>query len=292
MRSSLSLLDFLLRRASFRSRIYETGHGQPLPETRGRPGLSVVVAAHNEGHLLRDCLGSVASIATEIVVVDVESDDDTEAVAREFTDHVIPTRNRLMVEANKSLGIERATCEWILILDPDERISRDLRDQIDQVVTGPHSQFAGYFMPRRNYELGRWIRAIGHYPGVQLRLVRNGAGAYSLDALHQHLQVRGPVGLLTGVMVHLPPQSLRYYAEKRNLYSEHEAARRMDRRQPFRAVNLIIAPVREFLRQYVMLGGWLEGVPGFLIAANGAWSKLLVHGKLWQLWEDERRSRP
>jgi hypothetical protein len=66
----------------------------------------------------------------------------------------------------------------------------------------------------------------------------------------------------------------------------------MDRRQPFRAVNLIIAPVREFLRQYVMLGGWLEGVPGFLIAANGAWSKLLVHGKLWQLWEDERRSRP
>jgi (heptosyl)LPS beta-1,4-glucosyltransferase len=226
-----------------------------------------------------------------VIVVDVESDDDTVAVASTFTEIIIGAENGLMVEANKRLGMDHATCEWILILDPDERVSPTLRGQIGEVVAGGDSgdEYAAYWMPRRNHELGRWIRAIGHYPGVQLRLVRNGAGRYSLDALHQHLQVCGRVGLLTGDMVHLPPQSLRRYADKRNLYSEHEAARRKARLEPFKSSNLVLAPAREFFRQYILLGGWLEGVAGFLIAANGAWSKLLVHGKLWQLWESDRQ---
>lgn len=287
----MALIQALLRTELVQRRYEKSGAYRPDPllEERGRPGLSVVVAAHNEQDVIRGCLESVKPIATEIVVVDAESTDATVARAREYTDRLVETTNKLMVEANKNIGIDAASCEWILLLDPDERVSPALRDAIAQVLRSP-GPYAAYGFPRRNYELGKWIRTLGHYPNIQIRLVRRGRGRYTSDELHRLLDVAGRVGLIGADLIHVPHQAVWDYAQKRNFYSEHDARLLFDRREPFRARRMLLAPAREFTRQYLFMGGWLDGVAGFLIATHGGWSELLVQAKLWQLWQQEGKA--
>ena len=246
--------------------------------------------AHDEADTLRGCLDSVKGIASEIVVVDAESRDDTPNVARAYTDTVISAPNRLGVDATKNIGLQAASYDWVLILDPDERVSLELAKEIIRTIERSPAH-VGFFIPRRNYELGRWIRTMGHYPGLQLRLVRRGYGRYAEDRLHQHLIVEGTTGVLTKDLLHFPSPDIRDYAAKRNFYSEHAARRRFESGMEFQLRGLLVRPVLEFIRQYVLLFGWLDGVPGFLIAAHGAYGRFLTHAKLWQLWARARVGR-
>jgi (heptosyl)LPS beta-1,4-glucosyltransferase len=105
------------------------------------PGISVAISAHNEEAVLRGCLESVKTWAGEIIVVDSGSSDETATIAREYTDHVITTTNRLMLERNKNRAIEAGRCEWILVLDPDEHVSSELAEELlaiaEQGTDGP-----------------------------------------------------------------------------------------------------------------------------------------------------------
>lgn len=257
-------------------------------DSTGDPGLSVAIVAHNEADLLRDCLESVKAIATEILVVDAESDDATADVARQYTDRVIRAKNQLGVDAIKNIGLEAARCEWILILDPDERVSPPLAAEIARTVACDTSS-SGFFIPRRNYELGKWIRTMGHYPGVQLRLVRRGRGRYSGQTLHQHLQMDGTIGVLENDLVHLPRPSIWDYSQKRNFYTEHIATQLYADGVGFSTFRMVLAPLAEFIKQYVVMLGWLDGVAGLIIAAHGGWGRFLTEAKLWQLWDASAR---
>src|SRR5262249_27224182 len=150
----------------------------PPPSTARAPGLSVVMAAHDEAEILEGCLAHLAGLADEIVVVDADSADDTPAVAARGADRVVSSPHHAMLEINKNVAMDAATRRWVLVLDPDERVSRLLREQIRAVVERDDASVSGYWMPRRNYILGRWMRTMGMYPASQLRLVRNGAGRF------------------------------------------------------------------------------------------------------------------
>jgi len=253
------------------------------PSAAAPPGLSVVMAAHNEQDLLRDCLAALAGLADEIVVVDAGSTDGTAAVAEAGADRVIRTTNKPMLEINKNIALAAASRRWILVLDPDERISRRLRAQIRAVVEDDDERYAGYWMPRRNYILGRWMRMMGMYPGSQLRLVRRGEGRFSEQDHHLPMSVDGPSGYLTGDLVHLSDERVRDILDKRIRYAEFAAAQMHARGVPFRAHLLITDPARTFLRMYVLLGGWLEGARGLIYAGLSAYGALVRHLELRRL---------
>jgi glycosyltransferase involved in cell wall biosynthesis len=255
----------------------------------GRPGVSVVMAAHNEQEALEDCLAHLDGFAQEIVVVDAASRDRTAEIAARFGANVIETTNKPMLEINKNIAMDAASCRWILVLDPDERLSPALRRQIEDVVARDDARFVGYWTPRRNYILGRWIRAMGMYPGFQLRLVRRGAGRFSEREHHLPMSVDGPVGFLTGDLIHLSDHTVSEIARKRERYARFAAGQMYARGERFRPHRLLTEPLRTFARLYLLLGGWLEGVRGLVYAALSAYGALLRHAHLYRLQRASRR---
>ena len=258
---------------------------------RLRSGISVVMSAYNEAAVIRDCLESVKDWAAEIVVVNGASEDRTQAIAREYTDQVLTTTNKLMLNVNKNLAIDAATCAWVLLLDPDERVSPELAEELRSIAAGRVRGLAGYWMPRRNFELGRWIRAMGQYPSYQLRFFRNGQARFPCRHIHEMVKLSGEAGYLRGDLIHTPPQGLAEYVHKRNLYSEHRAVFLYERGVRFRAWNLLLRPLYSFIKYYLLKGGWREGVPGLIIAVSGAYGTFLQDAKLWQKWQAGRSDR-
>jgi glycosyltransferase involved in cell wall biosynthesis len=256
--------------------------------THARPGLSVVMAAHNEQDTIEECLAQLAGLADEIVVLDAESTDATAAVAARFTDRVIATSNKAMLEINKNIAMDAASCSWVLVLDPDERLTPALRAQIRDVVDHGDADLAGYWMPRRNYILGRWVRTMGMYPAAQLRLVRNGAGRFHETDHHLPMMVQGRVGYLSADLVHLSDRSVSEILAKRTRYAEFAAEQMFKRGVPFSPSRLLAEPPRAFLKQYLLLGGCLDGLVGLIYAALSAYGAFLRHARLWELHRARR----
>jgi glycosyltransferase involved in cell wall biosynthesis len=142
-------------------------------------GLSVVIITHNEEENIGECLESVRW-ADEIIVVDSDSSDKTEEICGTFGVNFIkePWKGFAL---QKNSAIEKASRNWILSLDADERVTPELRKEIAAILESgnPHE---GYFIARKNFFLGRWIRRCGWYPDYNLRLFQKGKG---LTVWHQ-----------------------------------------------------------------------------------------------------------
>ncbi len=256
------------------------------------PGLSVVMAAHDERKHLEELLTDLDGLADEVIVVDAESADGSASVAERLGARLIRTTNKPMLEINKNIAMAAAEREWILVLDPDERISPRLRAEIADVVAGRLGDPAtvGWWMPRRNYILGRWLRTMGLYPAFQLRLVRNGAGRFDESSHHLPMSVDGAAtGYLSGDLIHLSDRSVAEILTKRTRYAEFAAAQMFEAGTPFRLARLLLEPARSFVTQYLLLGGFLEGLRGLLYACLSAYGAGLRHLRLWQLWRERRR---
>jgi glycosyltransferase involved in cell wall biosynthesis len=248
-------------------------------------GISVAIAAYNERGFIRRCLDSVSGWADEIVVVDGSSTDGTAEIARDYTPNVLVTTNKLMLNVNKNIAIDAATCEWVLVLDPDESVSPPLAQELRAIADGDGAH-EGYWIPRRTIELGGWVRRMGLYPDEQLRLFRNGSARFRCAHIHETVDLRGSAGRVAGELLHEPRQSLFEYVHKRNLYSEHRARHLFSEGAPFRLSRLLARPLWAFAKAYFLKGGWREGVRGLVMCASGAYGTFLQDAKLWQLHQD------
>ena len=243
------------------------------------PRLSVVVITLNEEDRIRDCLASVAW-ADEIIVVDAGSDDKTVALAREHTDHVI-VRPWTGFAAQKNFGIEQATGDWILSLDADEQVEPALRAEIAAALANPGA-FAGFRLARRNMMWGRWIRHGRLYPDWQLRLFRRGRGRFLERAVHESVTVDGPVGRLVTPLLHHSYRDVSDFLRRADRYSSLAADEWAQSRRPFRAIQLVVAPLGRFLSMYVVHRGFLDGWRGFLLAGLYAYYVFVRSAKIWE----------
>ena len=178
--------------------------------------LSVVLISLNEAAQLPRTLLSV-SWAQEIVVVDSGSTDATVEIARQAAARVFtePWRG---FGAQKNLGLDRATGDWILSLDADEEVSPELAQEIQSLLAG-EPRFAAYEIPRLNHFLGRPLRHGGYWPDPKLRLFRRGAARFEERPVHETLKTAGPVGLLKNPLLHHCYPTLEEYIEHMNRYS-------------------------------------------------------------------------
>jgi glycosyltransferase involved in cell wall biosynthesis len=251
------------------------------------PGISVVLSAHNEEASLRHCLESVSGWAGELVVVDSGSTDATAEIAASFDATVIRETNKLMLNVNKNVAIDAARHEWVLLLDPDERVSDELAAELRELAASPES-FDGLWLPRRDRELGRWLE--GESP--QLRFFRNGRARFPCRHIHEMVELEGEAGHASGPLLHEPRQSLFEYVHKRNLYSEHRARFLYEHGARFKLHRLLLRPPVAFAKSYLRRGGWRSGVAGLVVAASSAYGTFLQDAKLWQLGEQREPAAP
>jgi glycosyltransferase involved in cell wall biosynthesis len=243
------------------------------------PRLSVVVITLNEEDRLRETLARVAW-ADEIVVVDAGSEDKTVALAREFTDHVLihPWQG---FAAQKNVGIAHATGDWILSLDADEHVEPALREEITAVLQAPDAR-DGYRIARRNIMWRRWIRHGRLYPDWQLRLFRRGRGRFVERAVHESVQVDGTIGRLAAPLLHHSYRDVSDFLRRADRYSTLAAEEWTRAGHPFRATQLVTAPLGRFLSMYVVHRGFLDGWRGFLLAVLYAYYVFIRSAKIWE----------
>jgi glycosyltransferase involved in cell wall biosynthesis len=267
-------------------RASETGHPRPDPISRfdtEPPGasepISVTVITWNEEDRLRRCLTSVAW-ADEIVVVDAGSQDKTIEIAREFTDHVV-VRPWPGFAEQKNFAVSEATGAWILSLDADEEVTPELRAEIES-IRGGSATAVGYSVPRRNIFWDEWVRHGGLYPDWQLRFFRRGRGRFVNRAVHESVEIDGPVARLRGPLVHRSYRSVAEFIDRANRYSSLAADDLVRSGRRVGVAQLVVRPLGRFLGMYVVRAGFLDGWRGLLLAILYAYYVFIRSAKAWE----------
>jgi len=247
-----------------------------------REKISACIIAGNEEKNIRRCLESVRW-ADEIVVVDSFSRDRTAEIAREYTSHVYQHEWTGYI-GQKNLIKDLATGPWIFFIDADEQVSDELRDEIlEEFEAGRSTGVSGYEFPRMVRHLGRWITHGDWYPDVKMRLFRKTEGKCGGKEPHDRTTVDGPVRRLKANLYHFSYDNLQDQLSTMNRFSGITARVWMEDNGRFRLHDLIIRPPWRFFRGYFLKRGFLDGLPGLIIAVTNAFGVFAKYAKLWEM---------
>ncbi|OGE64874.1 hypothetical protein A3I48_00050 [Candidatus Daviesbacteria bacterium RIFCSPLOWO2_02_FULL_36_7] len=254
--------------------------------------ISVVLAVFNEEDNLKNCLESVKALAWEIIIVDGGSQDRTLDVAYKFGAKIIKTNNPPVFHINKNKAIDAAGGDWILQLDADEVVTKELINEIRKDVS-KESDINGYWIPRKNFFLGQYLTKGGQYPDLTLRLYRKGKGRLPAKDVHEQAEVEGKVGYLKNDLLHLRDKNFTTYMERFNRYTELLAFQLKEagvNRNIFSLVDyLFMKPTYWFLKIYIRHRGYVDGFPGFIFALFSSLRFSVAYIKYWIHYENSNK---
>lgn len=282
--------------------------------------ISVVLATRNEAANIADCIKSVKGLADEVVVMDESSTDNTRQLANKLGARVFKVKHAPIFHVTKQKAIAKATGDWILQLDADERVTPDLAKEIKKVLTlsdaailarrpksgnkwrlfakhqqliearegelGKHTgEVVAFFVPRRNYFLGRPLLHGGVYPDGVIRLIKRGKARLPAKSVHELMELDGEVAwLFTDLEHHDSPTLARYYA-RLNRYTDlqaQELKRAKTAKSFWQLVNYsFIKPTSAFITRYLRHAGYKDGPRGFLWAFLSATHYPIAYWKYW-----------
>lgn len=288
----------------------------PLSTLSAKVPVSVLIPAKNEEENLPACLASLAP-ADEIFVVDSQSCDRSLAIAQAAGAQVVQFHFNGHWPKKKNWALENLPFrnEWVLIVDCDERIPPDLWAEIAQVIQDPY--YSGYYLNRRVFFLGTWIRHGGKYPDWNLRLFRHRQGRYENlhtedipntgdNEVHEHVVIEGAVGHLKCDMLHEDFRDLFHWLERHNRYSNWEArvyynlltgmgeagtigaslwGSAVQRKRFLKKiwVRLPFKPLLRFVLFYFLQRGFLDGRAGYIYARLLSQYEYQIGVKLFEL---------
>jgi len=234
--------------------------------------ISIAIATFNEEENIGKCLGAVKNWVDEIVVVDGSSTDKTREIAKKFGAQVIKTTNKPIFHINKNIAIKACHGDWILQLDADEIVPPELRDEILSVVKQEPKvgQPVAYWLKRRNYFLGRYLKKGGQYPDPVIRFFRKGKAILPAKDVHEQMTVNGEVGWLKNELDHwATPKFSRYWLRERR-YSTLQANFWFKEKLPINLWTFLKyvfwLPKKTFFMIFIRHKGFMDGWQGFVFA--------------------------
>lgn len=243
-----------------------------------------LVITKNEARNIAACLDTVRW-AEAIIVVDAESTDETVSIARRYTPHVY-VRPWPGFGPQKNFAIDRATSDWILIVDADERVTESLKEEILRTIRSASSDdIAAFEIPRRNYFYGRRLRGGGVYPDYQIRLLRRGAGRYDDTRVHERLEVRGRIARLTQPFDHYSIPTVGDHFRKIVRYTTLAAEEKLKTTPDVSAAQVAGHHLGTLFKSFVLRKGFRDGVPGLIAAMFAAMYTFLKYAKAWEMAE-------
>jgi len=246
--------------------------------------ISLTVITRNAGPHIERCLKSVP-FASEILVLDCGSDDNTQALAEKCGARVIVEEWRGF-GPQKRRAAELAKYDWILNLDADEALSPESQSELLALLAAEPKACAFAF-PRLSFHMGRWIRHGGWYPDWQVRLFDRRRANWTDAQIHEKVAAKS-IERLHKPIRHWVFKDLSDQVATNNRYSSLGAGDLQARGRGFILFNLLVKPKVKFLETYIFKLGFLDGVPGFVISVGAAYSVFLKWAKLWEM----RRLKP
>lgn len=269
--------------------------------------LSVVILTFNEEANIEGCLKSVHGYANRIFIVDSYSTDKTLEIAKQYTNDVY--QNEFLgysKQRNWALKNLPFPGEWIFVLDADERLTQELKDEIDVILSRPPSDVSGYYVKRRFIFMGRWIKYGGYYPVWLLRFFRYPDAFCEEREMSEHYFVRGGTARLNSDFIHEDRKGISSWIEKHNRYAslgaldlqkvsstgkrnvsllgEQVERKRYLWKTIWRRLPLLFRPFAYFFFRYFLMLGFLDGKEGAIYHfLHGLWYPFLIDVKYIEL---------
>jgi len=241
--------------------------------------LSVIIPTYNEEENIQECLESV-TWADEILVVDSFSKDRTLEIARRYTDRILQ-REYINSASQKNWAIPQTKHQWVMVVDADERVTPELRDEIRALLAaGPRC--SGYVIRRVNHFLGRRIRYGGWARDRVLRLWDRTRGRYQEKEVHADVEVSGKVEELAHPLLHITFRSWDSYLHKIDRYTSWGADEYLKKGKRATLLDLILRPPARFVKRYILQLGFLDGIPGLMITGIDTWVVFVKYARLWE----------
>jgi glycosyltransferase involved in cell wall biosynthesis len=253
------------------------------------PKLSVTIITLNEAANIEACLASVDWV-DDVLVVDSGSTDGTADLARAKGARVV-VRDWPGYAEQKNFAAGAAAHDWILSVDADERVTPDLRQQIQQRLAAEPAE-AGFRMPRVTWHLGRWIRTTDWYPRLSTPALRSPSRRPGPHGpCTNRCRQTGPVGRLTSDLQHFAYRDLQHHFATMDRYTTLAAEDMRAQGRRAGVFDLTMHPWAAFMRNYVLRRGFMDGTAGFVVSTMNAYYVFLKFAKLWA-GEPSRSQRP
>lgn len=241
--------------------------------------ISVIIIAKNEEKMIKECLASV-SFCNEIVVIDNGSQDQTLEISKKMGAKVFEYKSKDFSDL-RNFGASKATMDWILYVDADERVTPSLREEIKSQIINHKSQITAYKIKRKNFYLGNY-----EWPYVEKieRLFKKKSLAGWEGSLHESPIIDGRIGELENFLTHYTHKDLSSMVEKTLEWSKIEAELRFEANHPkmiwWRFPRVMIPA---FINSYIIQGGWKVGTAGLVESIYQVFSIFITYARLWEL---------
>jgi glycosyltransferase involved in cell wall biosynthesis len=243
--------------------------------------LTAVVLTKNEEKNIKACLETL-SFCDEIVVIDDYSEDKTVEIAQKLGTQVFKRKLKDNFAAQRNFALEKVKPGWVLFVDADERVPPKLRSQIKKSIGTPG--IVGYYLRRRDVLFGKKLK-FGETSKVRLlRLARRDAGRWERQ-VHEVWQVRRRTGELTAPLLHFPHPTITEFLEEINHYSSLHAQALFKEREKTNLFQIIFYPLLKLIQNYCFRLGFLDGMPGLIVALMMSLHSFLARAKLFMLWK-------
>lgn len=251
------------------------------------PQLSVIIICKNESRHIEKCLRSVADWVNEIVIIDSGSTDNTLDICRAYTSKIYsmdwpgfgPQKNR---------ALEKAQGPWILSLDADEFVSKGLAKEIQSTLQLPRPA-AGYWLRRHSYFCGHAIHYGDWSNDRVLRLFQKTSARFSDDLIHERVLIQGNTETLAATLEHQAFDDLSEVLDKLNHYSTLKAQTLLQQGKKLSLLRALGHSFWTFVRGYILRRGFLDGVPGFVLARCNALGCFYAYLKAYEAYASSSR---
>ena len=239
----------------------------------------------NNADLIGRCLDSVTGWAKEIVIIDAGSRDQTVAIVKKYGAKVFHEPWQGFAK-QRTLAAGKATSNWLFYLDPDERLTVRLKQEINSL--SEETPAAAYEMKRENYILGKLLKRGGWYPDWQRRLINKNKLVKWVGRIHEYAQVGGEVKKLNEAIIHLTHRGIDWNMSKSIVYTEPVADLILKSGHvQVRWWHLFSAPARVFWQRGLVRGGVFEGMEGLIAVLYQCFDTFITYAKVWEKQQPE-----
>jgi glycosyltransferase involved in cell wall biosynthesis len=243
--------------------------------------LTAIIPTGNEIHNIEAVIASV-DFADEILVVDSFSTDGTFKKAEELATKVI-RREYEYSASQKNWAIPQAQHEWILLVDADERVTPELKEEIQDILKHENQQHVAYWIKRMNHFMGERVNFSGWRNDSVIRLFKRDNCTYEDKHVHAEIIANGTVGQLKNKLYHNTYITFDKYLEKMNRYAWWQARDYDKKTGTLTPYHFVIKPFWGFFKHYILQSGFRDGVVGFTIGSMQAYVVYMRYVKLWLL---------
>lgn len=250
--------------------------------------ISVVYVTFNESDKLRKSLESVNGFASEIVIIDLGSNDGIDKISKEFGTKLYSHDKVPYVELVRSYAISKATYLWVLVLDPDEIVPQKLSSKLKELSQSEQSNIAAVNIPRKNIFFGKWINHTNFWPDRQIRFFKKELVSWP-KRIHTYPKVNGEIIDLPSqtdlAIWHYGYDNFADFWQRQKRYSSVEAANLYQEGRRFSTFRLFWNPLRIFLVRCIKHQGYLDGLEGIYLIVGLMYFSIVTEIKLLKLYK-------